>query len=111
MSFPDRLADFQCLSPDRQVRLWQDAGLERFSSFTELNVWLLDRCRRLWQELRHPEYADLSVADMLEHEQPSLMPMVAPFDGYTETLPALTPVAPDEIRRYQAAQIRRELRK
>ena len=23
---------------------------------------------------------------MLEHEQPSLMPMVAPFDGYVETL-------------------------
>ena len=36
--------------------------------------------------MRHPEYADLTVAEMLEHEQPSLMPMVAPFDGYVETL-------------------------
>ena len=52
----------------------------------KLNVWLLERCRSLWQELRHPEYADLTVAEMLEHEQPSLMPMVAPFDGYVETL-------------------------
>ena len=71
---------------DSRQRLWQDAGRERFGSFAELNVWLLERCRSLWQELRHPEYADLTVAEMLEHEQPSLMPMVAPFDGYVETL-------------------------
>ena len=69
---------------DSRLRLWQDAGKERFSSFTELNVWLLERCRGLWQELRHPEYADLTVAEMLEHEQPHLMPMVSAFDGYVE---------------------------
>jgi hypothetical protein len=71
---------------DSRRRLWQDAGKERFSSFTELNVWLLERCRALWQELRHTEYEELSVAEMLEHEQPSLMPMITPFDGYVETL-------------------------
>jgi hypothetical protein len=43
---------------------------ERFGSFAELNVWLLARCRALWQELRHPEYEDLTIAEMLEHEQP-----------------------------------------
>jgi len=71
---------------DSRRRVWQDAGQERFGSFTELNVWLLARCRALWQELRHTEYEDLTLADMLEHEQPSLMPMVTPFDGYVETL-------------------------
>ena len=71
---------------DSRQRIWQDAGKERFRSFDELNAWLLVRCRTLWQELRHPEYGELSVAEMLEHEQPSLMPMVAPFDGYVETL-------------------------
>ena len=71
---------------DSRLRLWQDAGKQLFSSFAELNIWLLERCRRLWQELRHPEYGDLTVAEMLEHEQPSLMPMVTPFDGYVETL-------------------------
>jgi hypothetical protein len=50
---------------------------------TELNAWLLARCRTLWRELRHPEY-DLTIAEMLEHEQPHLMPMVSPFDGYAE---------------------------
>jgi transposase len=71
---------------DSRRRIWQDASKERFGSFAELNVWLLERCRTLWQELRHTEYEELSIAEMLEHEQPSLMPMVTPFDGYVETL-------------------------
>jgi transposase len=71
---------------DSRRRLWQEAAHQRFGSFPELNVWLLARCRALWQELRHPEYADLSLAEMLDHERPSLMPMVAAFDGYVEAL-------------------------
>ena len=70
---------------DTRRRIWQDAAQERFGSFTELNLWLLARCRALWQELRHPEY-DLTLAEMLEQEQPHLMPMIVPFDGYVETL-------------------------
>jgi hypothetical protein len=68
---------------DSRRRVWQEAAGLRFGSFAELNGWLLERCRALWQELRHPEY-DLSIAEMLEHEQPHLMPMVSPFDGYAE---------------------------
>ncbi len=68
---------------DSRRRIWQEAGSLRFSSFAELNTWLLTRCQALWQEIRHPEYA-LSVAEMLEHEQPQLMPMVTAFDGYVE---------------------------
>ena len=71
---------------DSRRRIWQEAANERFGSFSELNLWLLARCRTLWQELRHTEYGDLTIAEMLEHEQPSLMPMVTPFDGYVETL-------------------------
>ncbi len=71
---------------DSRRRLWQEAAHERFGSFAELNLWLLARCRTLWQELRHPEYADLSLAEMLDHERPQLMPMVAAFDGYVEAL-------------------------
>jgi len=70
---------------DSRRRLWQEAAGQRFGSFTELNLWLLARCRALWQELKHPEY-DLTLAEMLEQEQPHLMPMVTPFDGYVETL-------------------------
>ena len=68
---------------DSRRRIWQDAGKVRFGSFAELNDWLLARCQALWQQLRHPEY-DLTVAEMLEHEQAHLMPMVSPFDGYVE---------------------------
>jgi len=71
---------------DSRLRIWQDAAKERFGSFAELNLWLLAKCRALWHELRHTEYGDLTIAEMLEHEQPSLMPMVTPFDGYVETL-------------------------
>ena len=71
---------------DSRRRIWQEAAKERFGAYAELNVWLLSRCRALWQELRHAEYEDLSIAEMLEHEQPSLMPMVTPFDGYVETM-------------------------
>ena len=70
---------------DSRRRIWQEAGTLRFGSFAELNAWLLARCQALWQEVRHPEYA-LSVAEMLEHEQPHLMPMVSAFYGYVEEL-------------------------
>ncbi len=69
---------------DSRRRIWQEAGKHRFGSFAELNAWLLGRCRVLWQEVRHPEYRELTVAEMLEHEAPHLMPMVTPFDGYVE---------------------------
>ena len=68
---------------DSRRRIWLDAGKLRFGSFAELNDWLLRRCQALRQELKHPEY-ELTIAEMLEHEQPQLMPMIAPFDGYVE---------------------------
>ena len=71
---------------DSRLRIWQEAAKERFGSFAELNLWLLAKCRSLWRELHHTEYNDLTLAEMLEHEQASLMPMVTPFDGYVETL-------------------------
>ena len=69
---------------DSRRRIWHEARQERFGSFAELNAWLAVRCRALWSECRHPEYPDLTVADVLEHEQERLMPMPAPFDGYIE---------------------------
>jgi transposase len=70
---------------DSRRRIWQDAQAERFGSFAELNLWLMGRCRAQWSELRHPEVS-LTLAEMLEYEQASLMPMIAAFDGYVETL-------------------------
>lgn len=69
---------------DSRRRIWIDAAQRRFASFVELNAWLGERCRALWQEIRHPEHKQFSVAEMLEHERAYLMPMPEPFDGYVE---------------------------
>jgi len=73
---------------DSRRRIWIEASKVKFGSFVELNAWLGDRCRALWDEVRHPEHDRFSVAEMLEHERPHLMPMPEPFDGYVEN-PAL----------------------
>ena len=70
---------------DSRRRIWQDAQVSRFGCFAELNEWLMERCRKLWEQLRHVEH-EVTLAEMLEYEQPSLMPMIAPFDGYVETM-------------------------
>ena len=69
---------------DSRRRIWIDARERRFASFDELNAWLGERCRALWEEVRHPEHRQFSVAEMLEHERAQLMPMPAAFDGYVE---------------------------
>jgi transposase len=69
---------------DSRRRIWIDAAKQRFSSFAKLNAWLAERCRALWSEIRHPEHDQFTVAEMLEQEQPYLMPMPEPFDGYVE---------------------------
>ncbi len=69
---------------DSRRRIWIDAGKRRFGSFAELNAWLATRCRALWEEVRHPEHGQFSVAEMLEHERAQLMPMPIAFDGYVE---------------------------
>ena len=69
---------------DSRRRIWIDARERRFASFDELNAWLGERCRALWEEVRHPEHKQFSVAEMLEHERERLMPMPAAFDGYVE---------------------------
>lgn len=69
---------------DSRRRIWIEAGKQRFGSFVEVNAWLGVRCRALWEEIAHPEHAQFSVAEMLEHERTHLMPMPEPFDGYVE---------------------------
>jgi transposase len=49
---------------DSRRRIWQEAAERRFATLMELNVWLEQRCRALWSELRHPQHEQLSVAEM-----------------------------------------------
>lgn len=71
---------------DARRRVWMDAKEQCFSSFAELNAWLEARCRALWLDVQHPEYAGITLADALEQEQLYLMPMPTLFDGYVEVL-------------------------
>jgi transposase len=71
---------------DSRRRIWQEAAQRRFGTLVELNAWLSERLRALWSEIRHPEHAQFSIAEMLEHEQTHLMPVPVAFDGYVETL-------------------------
>jgi transposase len=69
---------------DSRRRIWIEAQTRKWGSFEELNAWLDERCRALWSEIRHPEYQQFSVAEMLEQERTELMPMPTVFDGYVE---------------------------
>jgi len=69
---------------DSRRRVWIEAKTQCFNSFEELNTWLDQRCRALWSELEHPNYAGITLATALEEEQLSLLPMPTPFDGYVE---------------------------
>ncbi|MBA3772497.1 MAG: IS21 family transposase [Ramlibacter sp.] len=54
---------------DSRRRIWIDAREQRFFSLEALNAWLGERCRALWQEVKHPEHKQFSIAEMLEHER------------------------------------------
>ena len=69
---------------DNRRGLWQDALLECFASFAELNAWLAHRCITAWHAARHPDFPGMTIAEAHAHELPHLMPMPSPFDGYVE---------------------------
>lgn len=69
---------------DSRRRIWIEAGTRRFGSFPELNAWLAERCRSLWEETAHPEHRQFTIAEMLDLEREHLMNMPEPFDGYVE---------------------------
>jgi transposase len=69
---------------DRRRSIWREAGERRWASLSELNAWLIPACQAVWGELNHPEWRELSVADVWQDEQAHLMPCPSPFDGYVE---------------------------
>lgn len=71
---------------DRRRELWQEAVLQRFPNLDALNIWLLRRCRELWAQTPHTAYPGLNIAEVLEREQESMMPMPTAFDGYVESM-------------------------
>lgn len=73
---------------DARNSLWQQAPL--FKSLGELNVWLEERCKQLWQQVPHPELPDQTIADLWLEEKRQLMPLPSSFDGYVEQTKRVT---------------------
>ena len=69
---------------DRPRQVWQAATRLHWSSLSALNDWLATECQAAWQDMHHPEWPRLSLADVLEQEQGQLMPLPRAFDGYIE---------------------------
>ena len=67
---------------DARPAIWH--GAPAFKTLAELNDWLDQRCRSLWQTMRHPEDKQRCIAEVWQEEQPQLMAMPAPFDGFVE---------------------------
>lgn len=40
---------------DRRRRIWQAVLAREWRDLGEINAWLAERCRAVWQELRHPD--------------------------------------------------------
>jgi len=69
---------------DRRRHIWREAAERRWASLAELNAWLLQACQDSWSDLTHPDWPQLSVADVWQDERARLMALPKPFDGYVE---------------------------
>ncbi len=69
---------------DRRRQIWREAMETRWADLATLNDWLGHQCRRVWAETKHPEWPELTIAELLQDELPKLMPVPKPFDGYVE---------------------------
>lgn len=67
------------------IREWLFTPTPKFEDFTSMNAWLAKRCQELAAR-PHPEQTHRTTADCFAEEQPLLMPIKAPFDGYVEAM-------------------------
>ena len=56
----------------------------RVASLAELNGWLEDQCIAYAKRHQHPELKDRTIWDVFQEEQPRLMELRGPFDGFVE---------------------------
>jgi hypothetical protein len=67
---------------DARHGLWYDTP--PFKSLHELNVWLQERCRSLWDETAHPQFRNRSLAECHQDEISEMMSVPLAFDGFVE---------------------------
>jgi hypothetical protein len=59
---------------DRRKNIWREVSERRWGSLEELNTWLMQACQSSWSELAHPEWHELTVADVWQDERARLTP-------------------------------------
>ena len=69
---------------DRRRGVLREAAQRSWGSLHDLNDWMQTACQSAWNELTHPQWPQLSVADVWQDEATRLMPLPRPFDGYVE---------------------------
>jgi transposase len=73
---------------DARHRLWQP--VPEFPDLATLNAWLEARCQALWAQIPHGKLEG-TVADAWAAEQPELLQMPRPFDGFVEYTKRVSP--------------------
>jgi hypothetical protein len=74
---------------DARPRIWHE--VPKFGDLKALNEWLERRCIALWHQTRHPEQPAATIAEVWVEEQPHLMKMPPPFDGFVEDTKRVSP--------------------
>jgi hypothetical protein len=69
---------------DRRRGVLREAAERHWASLAELNAWLQTACKTSWSELAHPQWPELTIADVWQDEVARLMQCPRPFDGYVE---------------------------
>ena len=82
---------------DARHRIWPT--VPPMPTLDALNDWLQERCVALWQECAHPVWRDRTIASVWQDEQPLLMPMPPPFDGFVEQTKRVTPTCLVHVER------------
>lgn len=67
---------------DARHGLWYDTP--SIKSLQELNLWLEERCKILWQESAHPEFKSRSLAECWHEDVAEMMQVPPAFDGFIE---------------------------
>lgn len=74
---------------DARHRIWHQAPA--FDSLGALNDWLKKRCVELWHSIHHPELTAQTIAQVWAEEQPELIQVSRPFDGFVEHTKRVSP--------------------
>jgi transposase len=82
---------------DTRRSVWSQ--IEPMPSLEALNDWLQAKCLAQWNQLRHPQMRERSIAEVWQEERPHLMPMPTPFDGFVEHTKRVTPTCLIHVER------------